>query len=93
MAIATAELVWVTNLLHELRSPPPSRCILFCDNKSALFHGHNLMAHKHVKHTNFDYHFVRNLVFSNKLVTRLVQSHIHLADISHIHLADIFKKY
>lgn len=37
MANTSAELVWVINILRELRTLPSERPILLCDNKSAIF--------------------------------------------------------
>nr|KAJ0193033.1 hypothetical protein LSAT_V11C800391760 [Lactuca sativa] len=37
MATAAAEIIWLTNLLRELRALLPDRPTLLCDNQSALF--------------------------------------------------------
>ncbi|GFP94834.1 uncharacterized mitochondrial protein atmg00810 [Phtheirospermum japonicum] len=69
LANAAAELVWVINLLRELRALPPTRPILLCDNKSAIFLSQNPVAHKRAKHIDLDYHFVRELVSSGRIST------------------------
>ncbi|XP_047314481.1 uncharacterized mitochondrial protein AtMg00810-like [Impatiens glandulifera] len=81
MANAVAELVWVINLLRELGALPPTRSVLLCDNKSAIFLSQNPVAHKRAKHIDLDYHFVRELVSSGRISTKFVPSHLQLADI------------
>lgn len=46
MANAAAEVIRLTNLLHELQVKPSSRSMLLCDNKSVIFLGQKPMAHK-----------------------------------------------
>ena len=72
--------MWFTYLLRDLHvySAPLT---LFCDNKSDIFLSQNLVAHKRTKHIDIDYHFVRELVLSKKLITQFVPSHLQLADI------------
>ncbi|XP_021995840.1 uncharacterized mitochondrial protein AtMg00810-like [Helianthus annuus] len=81
MANAAAEIVWITHLLQELRTLPPSRPTLLCDNRSALFMSQNPVSHKRAKHIDLDYHFVRELVMSGKLHTKFVPTKLQLADI------------
>jgi hypothetical protein len=81
MAHTAAEIIWITHLLQELYALPASRPTLLCDNKSALFLTQNPIAHKRVKHIELDYHFVRELVSSGKLLTKFVPSKLQLADI------------
>lgn len=59
MADAAAELMWLSNLLRELRIPLSSQLVLLCDNNSAVFLSQNPVAHKRAKHIDLDYHFVR----------------------------------
>lgn len=54
---------------------------LLCDNKSALFLTQNHVAHNRAKHIDIDYHFVRELVSSKKLVTQFISSHLQLVDV------------
>lgn len=74
-------MVWLINLLRELRALPSTRPILLCDNKSALFMSQNPIAHKRAKYINLDCHFVRELVASGRLETRFVPSHLQIADV------------
>ncbi|KAG6415796.1 hypothetical protein SASPL_123214 [Salvia splendens] len=46
MANTAVEIIWLSNLLHELQSSPSSRPQLLCDNKSAIFLSQNPVTHK-----------------------------------------------
>ena len=81
MANTAAELMWVTHLLRELHALPPGSPTLLCDNQSALFLTQNPVAHKRAKHIDLDYHFVRELVASGKLVTMFVPTKLQVEDI------------
>ncbi|KAK9055823.1 hypothetical protein SSX86_026908 [Deinandra increscens subsp. villosa] len=81
MANTAAEIVWITHLLRELHALPPDRPTLLCDNQSALFLTQNPVAHKRAKHIDLDYHFIRELVASGKLVTKFIPTKLQVADI------------
>ncbi|GJX67267.1 uncharacterized mitochondrial protein-like protein [Tanacetum coccineum] len=78
MANTAAEIVWITHLLQELHALPPDRPTLLCDNKSALFMTQNPVSHKHAKHIDLDYHFIRELVHSGKLYTKFVPTNLQI---------------
>ncbi|CAH9078354.1 unnamed protein product [Cuscuta europaea] len=62
VAHATAELLWVQNILRELRisiSQPP---VLYCDNQGTTYVCANPVFHSRMKHLALDYFFVRELV-------------------------------
>lgn len=81
MANTTAELIWITHLLHDLNALPSERPTLLCDNLSAIFLSQNPVAHRRAKHIDIDYHFVRELVSSGKLHTKFVPTKLQVADI------------
>lgn len=81
MANTAAEIIWLTHLLRELHALPSGRPTLLCDNQSALFLTQNPVAHKRAKHIDLDYHFVRELVASGKLITMFVPTKLQVADI------------
>jgi len=81
LAITTADLLWLTHLLHDLKVSLPQRPLLLCDNKSAIFLSSNRVSHKRAKHVELDYHFFRELVLADKLRTQYVPSHLQVADI------------
>jgi hypothetical protein len=78
LAMATAELVWLRNLLHELGLALPSP-ISWCDNLSATFLASNPAFHARTKHIELDYHFVREKVTTNSLCVRFICSQDQLA--------------
>jgi hypothetical protein len=76
LANATAELVWLQSLLHELGFPVSSHIpILWSDNLGATyprFHGRT-------KHIEVDFHFVRERVASRNLQIRFLSTKDQLA--------------
>jgi hypothetical protein len=79
LAMASAELVWLRSLLHELgyKSSPP---ILWCDNLGVAFLASNPVFHARTKHIELDYHFVREQVAAGNIHVRFVCSKDQLAD-------------
>lgn len=81
LAFATTELIWVQQLISELRAPLTSPPIVLCDNLSAQFLSRNPVIHQRPKHIRLDYHFVREKVEDQSLVVRYVSSQNQIADI------------
>lgn len=81
MAMATCELVWVKQLLKELKFGEISKMELVCDNQAALHIASNPVFHERTKHIEIDCHFVREKIFSGDIVTKFVKSNDQLADI------------
>ncbi|XP_071729435.1 uncharacterized mitochondrial protein AtMg00810-like [Rutidosis leptorrhynchoides] len=81
LANTASEIIWITHLLMELHVLPSGRPTILCDNRSALFLSQNPISHKHAKHIDIDYHFVRESVLSGRLHTKYVFTHLQLADI------------
>ncbi|XP_071687798.1 uncharacterized mitochondrial protein AtMg00810-like [Rutidosis leptorrhynchoides] len=81
LANTAAEIIWITHLLRELGVLSPDRPTILCENKSALFFSQNPILNKRSKHIDIDYHFLRELVSSDKLSTRFVPATLQLADI------------
>lgn len=81
LAFATTELIWVQQLLSELRAPLTAPTIVLCDNLSAQFLSRNPVIHQRSKHSRLDYHFVREMVEDQSLVVRYVSSQNQLANI------------
>ncbi|CAH9114450.1 unnamed protein product [Cuscuta epithymum] len=80
LANATAELLWVQNLLCELGislSRPP---LLMCDNLGATFVCANPVFHSRMKHLALDYFFVRELVERHQLHVRHISTKHQVAD-------------
>jgi histone deacetylase 1/2 len=80
VANATAELIWVEALLHELGVTLREKPCLWCDNLGATYLSANPVFHARTKHIEIDFHFVRER-FANKLLDiRFISSKDHLAD-------------
>jgi hypothetical protein len=58
LADATAEVIWVQVLLHELGISQPQVACLWCDNIGATYLTANPDFHARMKHVEVDYHFV-----------------------------------
>ena len=72
MTNSTAELTWIPHPFRDLNALPTECLMLLCDNIRSIFLNENPVAHKRVKHIDIDHHFVRELVFSEKLNMKFV---------------------
>ncbi|CAL1385136.1 unnamed protein product [Linum trigynum] len=80
VAHATAEMLWVQNLLSELHQPPPHPPVLYSDNLGAVHFSANPVFHSRMKHLALDFHFVRELVQASALHVRHIPTAHQLAD-------------
>lgn len=55
VAPTTAEVIWVQNLLHELRQPYGFTQVSFCDTVGAIYLCVNLVFHSKMKHITIDF--------------------------------------
>ncbi|CAL1413979.1 unnamed protein product [Linum trigynum] len=76
-----SEVQWVLNILSELHQPLSSAPTLYCDNLGAVHFSSNPVFHSRMKHLALDYHFMRQLVQTKKLVVRHLPTASQLADI------------
>ena len=81
MALATCELVWLKQLLQELKFGDIHKMELVCDNQAAMHIASNPVFHERTKHIEIDCHFIREKIQSGCLATRFVNSNDQLADI------------
>ena len=81
MAIASQELIWLKQLLQELRFGEVTQMSLICDNQAAMHIASNPVFHERTKHIEVDCHFVREKVISGEISTSFVNSNDQLADI------------
>lgn len=81
LASATTEVVWIQQLLRELRIPLCKSPRLYTDNVSAQFMTKNPVFHKRSKHIQIDYHFVREKVERGNLLVNYVPTADQYADV------------
>lgn len=81
VATATTEIMWLQNLLHELRIPIHDPPRLLCDNVGAIYLCSNPVLHSRMKYISLDYNFVREQVQTNKLIVTHVSTKDQLADL------------
>ena len=75
------ELLWIKNLLQELKIPHTLPMKLFCDNKAAYDIAHNLVQHDHMKHVEIDRHFIKKKLKAKIINFSFVKSKDQLADV------------
>ena len=59
MALATCKLIWVKQLIQELKFTYVQPMKLYCDNQAALHIASNPVFHERTKHIEIDCHFIR----------------------------------
>jgi len=79
-ANASAEIMWLLNLLSELGVPHQTPTI-FCDNIGTTFLCSNPAFHSRMKHIALDYHFVRQMVQLGKIRVSHISTKDQLADL------------
>ena len=80
MNLATCELIWLRDLLQELRFGKDEQVKLICDNQAALHIASNLVFHERIKHIEVDCHFIREKITSVCMTTSFVNSSGQLVD-------------
>lgn len=72
LANATAEMVWLMQLLRDLHAPISSSTpILWCNNSSAISLAANPVFHARTKHVEVNFHFIREKVQLKQLMVQL----------------------
>ena len=80
MALATCELIWLRQLLQELKMGGVEPMTLICDNQVALPITSNVVFHG-TKHIEIDCHFIREKIETGYITTSFVNSKDQLVDI------------
>ena len=81
MALATCELIWLKQLLQELRFGKDEQMMLVYDNLAALHIASNPVFHERTKHIEVECHFIQEKIASGCMTTSFVNSSDQLADI------------
>ena len=85
MALTTCKLIWIKQLIQELRFEKDDQMMLVCDNQAALHIAYNPVFHERTKHIEVDCHFIREKIASRCITISFVNSSDQLADISLSH--------
>ena len=80
MALALSEMIWMKNLMAELKLLRNNTMVLNCDNISAMNIANNPVHHDRTKHIEIDRFFVKEKLDSNTLKLKYVKSSEQLAD-------------
>ena len=81
MGNATCELIWLKQLLEELKFCEVSPMKLVCDNQAALHIASNPVFHERTMNIEIDCHFIRDKLIEGVIVTDFVNSNDQLADV------------
>ena len=81
MALAICELIWLKQLLQELRVGNYGQMTLVCDNQVAIHIASNLVFHERTKHIEVDSHVIGEKIVSGCMTNSFVNSSDQLADI------------
>lgn len=81
LAQATSEVVWIENLLSELKIKLVTEPIMWCDNQGAIALAYNPVYHAKTKHVELDIHFIREKIAAKKIEVQFVPSEDQTADI------------
>ncbi|WVZ66155.1 hypothetical protein U9M48_015421 [Paspalum notatum var. saurae] len=80
MALSLSEMIWVKNLLSELRVLRRKPMLLHCDNISAMNIANNPVQHDRTKHIEIDRFFIKEKLDNGSLKLKYVKSSEQLAD-------------
>ncbi|GKD44289.1 ribonuclease H-like domain-containing protein [Tanacetum coccineum] len=81
MAAATCELMWVVNILKDLKVTNLLSAELYCDNSATIQIAANPVMHEKAKHFDLDVHIIREKVASGLIKTAKIDSENQTADI------------
>ena len=79
--LATSELIWLKQLLLELRFGKDEQMTLVCDNQAVLHITSNIVFYERTKHIEVYCQFIREKIASGCMTTSFVNSSDQLADI------------
>ncbi|KAJ0764103.1 putative RNA-directed DNA polymerase [Helianthus annuus] len=81
MCSAACEVMWIKNILSELKVFCTLPMRLFCDSKSAISISQNPVFHERTKHFELDLHFLREKIASSIIDPQKIASENQIADI------------
>lgn len=80
MRYAVREIVWLVNLLNDLKVPQLAPVAFFCDSTTAIHIANNSVFHERTKHVELDCHIVRDRILRGLIKTLHVKIDLQLAD-------------
>ena len=80
MSQSLSELLWIKNLLSELKLQEASSMKLWCDNKSAINIANNPVQYDRTKHVEIDRFFIRERIDDGTLSLGFITSEEQIAD-------------
>ena len=80
MRRVTAELAWLTRLLHEMTVLNLTPVPVHCDSRAAIHIAKNPVLHERTKHVEINCHFVRDKLQDGLISLQHVPTHSQLAD-------------
>ncbi|KAJ0495264.1 putative RNA-directed DNA polymerase [Helianthus annuus] len=81
MCSATCEIMWILNVLSELKVDYNLPVSLYCDSKSAISISQNPVFHERTKHFELDLHFLREKIAAGVIKPQKVSTEKQVADI------------
>jgi hypothetical protein len=81
MASTASELVWLKQLLCDMKISCEGPMQMYCDNQAARHIASNPIFYERTKHIEVDCHFIREKVQAGEIETPFVRSQDQLADI------------
>lgn len=81
LGVVTCELLWIINLLRDLRFSNVIPVTVFCDNSSTIKLALNPVFHERTKHLEIDLHFVREKIENGLIKVLKIESCEQKADI------------
>lgn len=81
MAQGICEILWLKQILEELKKPMEYPLRLYCDNKAAISIAHNPVQHDRTKHVEIDRHFIKEKIDDGIICLPFVPTNQQIADI------------
>jgi len=81
MTKGLCEVLWIKELLKELRYLIDTEIKMYCDNKAAIVIANNSVQHDRTKHVEADKHFIKQKLNEKTMIFPFVKSKDQLTDI------------
>ena len=75
------EVLWIKQLLEELKAASPLPMKVFCDNKAVIAIAHNPVLHDRTKHVKVDKHFIKEKLENGLIVMPYIPTVEQVANI------------